>query len=33
MQKLNALSRRADHGLGAEDNHDITLLMPNFFAV
>ena len=33
MGKSDALSRRADHGNGAEDNRDITLLMPNFFAV
>src|SRR5919198_1451365 len=33
MGKLDALSRRADHGSGAEDNKDITLLTPNFFAV
>ena len=31
--KSDALSRRADHGSGAEDNRDITLLTPNFFAV
>ena len=33
MGKSDALSRRADHGNGAEDNRDITLLTPNFFAV
>jgi hypothetical protein len=33
MGKSNALSRRADHGSGSEDNQDITLLTPNFFAV
>jgi hypothetical protein len=33
MGKSDALSRRADHGSGAEDNRDITLLTPNFFAV
>jgi hypothetical protein len=33
MGKPDALSRRADHGSGAEDNQDITLLTPNFFAV
>ena len=27
------LTRRADHGSGAEDNRDVTLLTPNFFAV
>ena len=31
--KSDALSCHADHGLGAEDNHNITLLTPNFFAV
>jgi hypothetical protein len=33
MDKSDALSRRADHGSGSEDNRDITLLTPNFFAV
>jgi hypothetical protein len=33
MGKPDALSRRADHGSGAEDNRDITLLTPNFFAI
>ena len=33
MGKSDALSRHADHGSGAEDNRDITLLTPNFFAV
>jgi len=33
MGKSDALSRRADHGDGTEDNRDITLLTPNFFAV
>ena len=33
MGKSDALSRKADHGNGAEDNRDITLLTPNFFAV
>src|SRR5919198_2652876 len=33
MGKSDALSRRADHGSGAEDNRDVTLLTPNFFAV
>ena len=33
MGKSDALSRRADHGSGSEDNRDITLLTPNFFAV
>jgi RNase H-like domain found in reverse transcriptase/Integrase zinc binding domain len=33
MGKPDALSRRADHGLGTGDNSNITLLMPGFFAV
>ena len=33
MGKPDALSHRADHGSGAEDNRDVTLLTPNFFAV
>jgi hypothetical protein len=33
MGKSDALSRRADHGSGLDDNRDITLLTPNFFAV
>jgi len=33
MGKSDALSRRADHGNGTEDNRDITLLTPNFLAV
>jgi hypothetical protein len=33
MGKSDALSRRADHSSGTEDNRDITLLTPNFFAV
>jgi len=33
MGKSDALSRRADHGDGSNDNRDITLLTPNFFAV
>ena len=33
MGKSDALSRRADHGSGSDDNRDITLLTPNFFAV
>ena len=33
MGKSDALSRRADHGSGAGDNQNITLLTPNFFAV
>ena len=31
MGKSNALSRRADHGTGSNDNSDITLLTPDFF--
>jgi hypothetical protein len=33
MGKSDALSRRADHGSGLDDNRDITLLTPNFFVV
>jgi hypothetical protein len=33
MGRCDALSRRADHSSGAEDNHDTTLLHPEFFAV
>jgi hypothetical protein len=33
MGKSDALSRCADHGDGSEDNRDLTLLTPNFFAV
>ena len=33
MGKSDALSRRADHGSGSDDNRNITLLTPNFFAV
>lgn len=33
MGKCDALSRRADHGNGADDNRDITLLRPEFFAI
>jgi hypothetical protein len=33
MGKSDALSRRADHGDGSEDNRDLTLLTPNFFVV
>jgi hypothetical protein len=33
MGKSDALSRRADHGSGSDDNRDITLLTPNFFVV
>ena len=33
MGKSDALSRRSDHGDGSEDNSNITLLKPEFFAV
>jgi hypothetical protein len=33
MGKLDALSRRANHGNGSEDDHNLTLLTPNFFAI
>ena len=33
MGKCDTLSRRSDHGSGSEDNRDITLLRPKFFAV
>jgi transposase InsO family protein len=33
MGKPDALSRRADHGTGSEDNADITLLTPGLFAI
>ena len=33
MGKLDALSRRADHGNGASDNENIVLLQPEFLAV
>jgi len=33
MGKLNALSRRADHGNGASNNENIVLLQPEFLAV
>ena len=33
MGKLDALSQRADHGTGMEDNQNLTLLTPNLFAV
>lgn len=32
MGKCDALSRRADHSPGTDDNRDITLLKPEFFA-
>jgi hypothetical protein len=33
MGKSNALSRRADHGTGSDDNSNIVLLTPGLFAV
>jgi len=33
MGKTDALSRRSDHGTGSEDNENMVLLTPNFFAV
>jgi len=33
MGKLDALSRRADHGNGASDNENIVLLRPEFLVV
>jgi len=33
MGKPDALSQRADHGSGSDDNRDIVLLTPNLFAV
>jgi len=33
MGKLDALSRRADHGNGVSDNENIVLLRPEFLAV
>jgi len=33
MGKPDALSCRSDHGTGADDNSDIVLLTPKFFAV
>jgi len=33
MGKLDALSRRANHGNGALDNENIVLLQPEFLAV
>ena len=33
MGKPDALSRRADHGSGAGDNNNITLLRPELFAI
>ena len=33
MGKSDALSRRQDHGDGSQDNYNITLLKPEFFAI
>src|SRR3979490_1402861 len=33
MGKADALSRRSDHGLGAGDNENMTLLRPELFAI
>ena len=33
MGKSDALSRRADHGSGSDDNSNMVLLTPDFFAV
>ena len=33
MGKPDALSRRADHGTGSDDNSNITLLTPGLFAI
>ena len=33
MGKTDALSRLSDHGTGSEDNNNMVLLTPNFFAV
>src|ERR1700684_2165663 len=33
MGKLDALSRRSDHGSGAEDNQNLVLLTPGLFSV
>jgi hypothetical protein len=33
MGKSDALLHRSDHGLGSEDNRNLTLLRPEFFAV
>jgi len=33
MGKPDALSRRSDHGTGADDNSDVMLLTPKLFAV
>jgi hypothetical protein len=33
MGKLDALSRRADHGSGQGDNNNLTLLAPELFRI
>ena len=33
MGKPDALSRRADHGTGADDNSDVILLKPEVFSI
>ena len=33
MRKSDALSRRSDHGLGTDDNQNLTLLTPGLFSV
>ena len=33
MGKSDALSRRANHGTGSDDNSNVTLLTPGFLAV
>ena len=33
MGRSDALSRRADHGTGSDDNSNVTLLTPGFLAV
>jgi len=33
MDKPDALSRRSDHGTGADKNSDVVLLTPKLFAV
>jgi len=31
--KCDALLRRADHGIGIDDNRNLTLLCPEFFVI
>ena len=33
MGKVDALSRRSDHGSGMGDNENMTLLQPDLFAI